>query len=246
MKLIVATLFSLSLMVHADSIAFPNSLSAKTLSDRYGPELATFEKATSERYRMTIYNPSRPAETRTAAEQGLVVTSPARVIDSINEGLVPVGYHDGFTKMVLVQRAFSDSDSNCLRIARLPKISTMGWLEPYLLKESQLVEMCDVQALNMVNGLRLLKTNQADLVVAGFNTYQRFAANYGGHYTILASVMSPTFVFMTTPKQQAKWVERFEKIEAAGVTAPNGNPVRVWNLAILKRFEKFSQISVSS
>lgn len=229
---------------YAATIAFPNSLPSAVIEKRYASEIRNFEQVLETPLWLGVYNIDNTLDIRNTAQQGLIAAAPAQVTQLVSQGLTPVGYHDGYVDMVLVSRTAVPGD--CPRMVHLPGSSTMGWLEPHLLIAANIETECHQRASSMANGLRLLHLDKADLVVSGAISLQRFVDKFGSDFHVLAKTPSPTFVFMSVPEYQDLWLERFKKIEEAGILAPNDYPVRAWRPAVLERYQRFDQADSGS
>lgn len=233
-KTAIVTLFAwLTMQTQAQTVAFPDSLPAGAMEKRYGPEVRALEQHSGLDLQMVLYSPAQRDDIFDLAQQGLVVASPAQVDSLSQSGLVPVGYHDGATEMVLIGR--TDINRSCPTLATQSAASTMGWVQPTLLARAGITPPCTQPISNMANGLRMMLLNQIDWMVSGAITLTRFENTHGVVFERLATVRSPLFAFMTTPSNAQAWLNAFQSAEDAGLTQ-NGRPVRAWTPDVAQRY----------
>ncbi len=238
MRRCLSALLLLTLPALADvTVGFPESMTPRTMAERYAPEIRQFERILREPVNFVTYDIGDQVSARRIAENGLIAATPAAVASMLDLGLTPVGYHGGEAPILLVGNAATDT--GCTRVGQLGRGSIMGLMAPYLIDKSGLESVCVTQYSTISNLVRAMNLDEVDAGVIG----GRSTGKLTNPFTELARGTTPLFAFFAD-QQHERFADMFVALEADRALAPggpSGRPILAWDVEAATRYRKLQQ-----
>lgn len=219
----------------AGTWSFPNTLDPREVQRIYGPA-AKVLAAHLGKTQLTFdeYAPSSLNDMRRAAQAGVIVVPSVLVSRLLEQGFTPVAYQANQTAVVLALDTDA-LDRGCVRLARLPRGTTLGMLENRLMAEAGLAAWCRLEVPTAFQALQKVIKNQLDAAVMTRPALSRLAAQMGRPLTVRSELSLPGFAFMTLSRTR-DWSAAFEAAETVGITGQHAAPIRAWQPEVEARY----------